>query len=89
MTTEESLADLWRYIDAGRDREPVSRLVQSWLHARIEHHEQDAISPDLLYAITEKRFDWPGGEHYTPKCLWSARLGGRKRTQHQGHTRRD
>ena len=50
MTTEEHLADLWRFIDAGRDRgERVSRLVQSWLHARLERHER--VSPDLLYAI--------------------------------------
>src|ERR1035437_2371593 len=67
MTTEESLADLWRYIDVGRGRETASSLVQSWLHARIERHEQ--VSPDLLYAISEKRLDWPGGEHCTPKSL--------------------
>ncbi len=69
MTTEESLADLWRHIEAGRGRETAYSLVQSWLHSRIERHEQ--VSPDLLYAIIEKRLDWPGGEHYTPKLLTS------------------
>lgn len=70
MTTEEALADLWRYVDAGRNRgDRVSSLVQSWVHARIERHEQ--VSPDLLYAITDKRLDWPGGEQCTPKALTS------------------
>lgn len=69
MTAEKSLADLWRYMEAGRGREAVSSLVQSWLHACIERHEQ--ISPDLLYGIIEKRLDWPSGEYYTPKSVTS------------------
>jgi methylase of polypeptide subunit release factors len=69
MTTEESLADLWDYIEAARGRETASRLIAAWLHARIEHDEP--VSPDLLYAIAEKRLDWPGDEHFTPKALTS------------------
>ncbi|MGV8991273.1 MAG: N-6 DNA methylase [Thiobacillus sp.] len=67
MTIEQALADLWRYVDAGRGSEPVSRLVQSWLHARIKRNER--VSPDLLFAIAEKRLDWPGEENITPKAL--------------------
>ncbi len=69
MITEESLADLRRYTEAGRGRETTSSLVRSWLHARIERREE--LSPDLLYAIVENQFDWPGVEHYTPKALAS------------------
>ena len=69
MTIEESLADLWRYVDAGRGTRNIANLVQSWIHARIEL--RDEISPGLLYAITEKRLDWPGPEHFTPKSLTS------------------
>jgi hypothetical protein len=67
MNTKESLGDLWRYMDGRRGREATSSLVQSWLHTRIERHEP--ISPELLYAIIEKRLDWLGGEHHTPKSL--------------------
>ncbi len=67
MTTEQALTDLWHYVEAGRGSEPVSRLVQTWLHARIERNE--GVSPDLLFAIAEKRLDWPGEEHITPKAL--------------------
>lgn len=67
MNTKESLADLWRYVDEGRGRATKSSLVQSWLHTRIEQHEP--ISPELLYAIIEKRLDWLGGEHHTPKSI--------------------
>ncbi|HLG74430.1 MAG TPA: N-6 DNA methylase [Chloroflexota bacterium] len=67
MTTEESLADLWSYLEAGRGRDTASRLVQSWLHDRIDRHIQ--ISPDLLYAIIDLRLEWPGDEHCTPKPL--------------------
>lgn len=69
MTIEESLADLCRYVDAGRGTQNVANLVRSWIHERIEL--SDGISPDLLYAITEKRIDWPGAEHFTPKSLTS------------------
>lgn len=69
MTTEQALADLWRSIDARPGSETVSHLVQSWLRARIERHEP--VSPDLLYGIAEKRLDWPGDEHSTPKMLVS------------------
>lgn len=67
MTTEESLVDLWRYIDAGRGRDTVPRLVYSWLETRRVRHEQ--FPPELLYAIVERQLDWPGPEHFTPKSL--------------------
>jgi len=69
MTTEESLADLWRNVDAGRGSQTTSSLIQSWIHGRIQRH--DVLSPDLLYAITAKGLDWPGPEHFTPKSLTS------------------
>jgi hypothetical protein len=71
MTTTETMADLWRHADAQRGRAPVAAVVQSWLHARIDGHQQGALSADLLYAIIEMRLDWPGGEHYTPRPLTS------------------
>jgi|CZKZ01.1.fsa_nt_gi predicted RNA methylase len=67
MTTDGSFVDLWRFLDAERSRDTIANLTKSWLHARIERNEQ--ITPDLLYAIIEKRFDWPGGEQYTPRSL--------------------
>ncbi len=69
MTTEESLADLWRHVEVGRGPQSVAKLVQAWMQARIERH--DDISPELLYTIAEKRLDWPGAEHFTPKSLTS------------------
>jgi hypothetical protein len=67
MNTTESLSDLWRFIDEGRGREPVSSLVQSWLQNRILHDEP--ITRDLLYAMIDKRLSWFDGEHHTPKPL--------------------
>ena len=69
MSTDDALAALWHYIDAGRGPETVSQLVKSWLHERIERHEP--VNSDLLYAITDRRLDWSGGEHGTPKALHS------------------
>ena len=69
MNIEKSVVDLWQYVDAGRGTQTAASLVRSWIHARIEH--RDGISPDLIYAITEERLDWPGPEHFTPKSLRS------------------
>lgn len=69
MTIGESLAELSRYVAAGRGSQNVANLVQAWICARIERHEE--VSPDLLSAITERRLDWPGLEHFTPKSLTS------------------
>ncbi len=69
MSIEESLADLYRFIDAGRGRETTTSLVSSWLRTRIERVEHGAITADLLYALVDKRFNWENGENYTPKAL--------------------
>jgi len=69
MSTEQALADLSLYIDAGRGSDTASRLVQSWLHARIERNEP--VSPYLLYAIAAKRLDWLGDDHSAPKMIVS------------------
>ena len=68
MSTDETLTELWAYLVEGRDRgATAASLVKSWIHARIERHDQ--ISPELLYALADTRLDWPGGEHCTPKSI--------------------
>jgi len=66
---EHALADLHRFIEEGRDRAPVPRLVSEWLRERITRNTPGAITPALLHAIDVMRYTPEWWEHGTPKPL--------------------
>lgn len=68
MSTEDILADLWRYVEAERGQQHTPDLVHLWLRSRIDCGE--LITPDLIYAIIDKNLNrHEYGEHFTPKLL--------------------
>jgi hypothetical protein len=69
MSSEAALADLHRYLDAKRDHGTVASLTHQWLHERSTRSGQSAITPDLLHAIDEMRFNPQWQESGTPQGL--------------------
>jgi hypothetical protein len=65
---EHALADLHRFIEAGRDRAGVASLASEWLQIRIAH-TPGGITPELLHAIDAIRYAREWREFGTPKPL--------------------